>query len=152
MSLTMSVSGADRSLRFDWPAASRAWAATVQPDATRMMKIHAPVGAGPTAGAMRQGIGSRLEPSPGRMWVVMFSTAPYAKYVLGGTKPHVITARNAKALRWIPNRGHGTAQFARSVNHPGTRPNPFPERAIAPMREVILRAFTDAVKEATIVD
>lgn len=152
MSLTMSVSGADRSLKFDWPAASSAWAAGIQPGALNLMKAHSPVGAGLTAGNLRQSIGSRIEPSPGRMWVVLYGTVPYLPYVLAGTGPHIIAARNAKSLRWLANRGHGPVMFAKSVRHPGTKPNPFPERAIAPMRTVILQSFVDAVKEATLIE
>ena len=148
----MTVSGADRSLRFDWKAASGAWGADVQPLATRSMRLMSPVGAGPTAGNLRQSVSSRLEPSAGQMWVVIYGTVPYLPYVLGGTRPHVIAARNAKALRWIPNRGHGPVMFAKSVNHPGTKPNDFPERAIAPVQTQILQSFVDAVREATLVE
>jgi hypothetical protein len=86
------------------------------------------------------------------MWVVLYGTVPYLPYVLGGTGAHTIRVRNAKALRWLPNRGHGTPQYAIQVHHPGTKPNPFPERAIAPMRTIILQSFVDAVKEATLVE
>jgi hypothetical protein len=152
MSMTMTVSGADRSLKFDWKAASSAWAADVEPLASRAMKMQSPVGAGPTAGNLRQSIGSRLEPSAGQMWVVLYGTVPYLPYVVGGTGPHVIAARNAKALRWFANRGHGPIMFAKSVNHPGTKPNNFPERAISPLTSLILQSFADAVREATIVE
>jgi hypothetical protein len=147
MSLTMTVSGADRSLKFDWKAASEAWAADVEPAATGSMKRFAPF----KTGAMRQGIGSRLEPGPGRMWVVVYSTASYAPYVLGGTRAHTIAAVNAKALRWIANSGHGGAVFAKSVQHPGTKPDNFPERGLAPLTTMILQSFADAAREAIIV-
>jgi hypothetical protein len=152
MSLTMTVSGADRSLKFDWQVASRAWAADVEPLASRAMKMQSPVGAGPGAGALRQSIGSRLEPSAGMMWVVLYGTVPYLPYVIGGTGPHPIAARNAKALRWLWNRGHGPIAFAKSVQHPGTKPNNFPERAISPLTNLILQSFADAVREATILE
>lgn len=42
-----------------------------------------------------------------------------ARYLEFGTRPHVIRPRNAKALKF--NVG-GRTVFARSVNHPGTRP------------------------------
>ena len=58
-------------------------------------------------------------------------TAFYAHMVAGGTRPHVITARRARALKI------GTG-FARSVQHPGTKPDPFFEDAAE-------RAFTAAV-------
>jgi hypothetical protein len=38
-----------------------------------------------------------------------------------GTKPHVIRARNSKALRYEGTGGE--VIFAKSVNHPGTHPN-----------------------------
>lgn len=152
MSLTMTVSGADRSLKFDWKAASSAWAADVEPVASRAMKMYSPVGAGITAGNLRQSIGSRLEPSAGMMWVVLYGTVPYLPYVIGGTGPHPIAARNAKALRWFENRGHGPIAFAKSVQHPGTKPNNFPERAIAPIQTLILQSFVDAVREATFLE
>ena len=150
--MTMTVSGAGRSLKFDWPAASRAWAADVEPLASRAMKMQSPVGAGPTAGNLRQSIGSRLEPSPSQMWVVLFGTVPYLPYVIGGTRAHPIVARYAKALRWLENRGHGPIAYAKSVQHPGTKPNDFPERAISPLTNLILQSFANAAREAVIVE
>ena len=155
MSMTMTVSGADRSIRFDWPAASRAWAEAVEPAALSLMKSHAPVGAGTWGqgpGALRQSIGARTEPSPDRMWVVLFGDVPYLGFVLAGTAPHAIRVRNARALRWLPHRGHGSPRYAISVWHPGTKPDDFPERAISPMRNFILRSFTDAVQGATVIE
>lgn len=39
-----------------------------------------------------------------------------------GTRRHIIRARNAKALAFV---WHGQLVFRRSVNHPGTRANPY---------------------------
>lgn len=59
--------------------------------------------------------------------------ARYAAPVEFGTRAHVIRPRNAKALRWgtgkvrlsgAPAKG-SSVQFARKVNHPGTRAQPF---------------------------
>jgi HK97 gp10 family phage protein len=52
--------------------------------------------------------------------------APYAGYVEFGTKPHVIRAKKAKALKFQVG---GTTVYARKVNHPGTRPHPYVEPA-----------------------
>lgn len=147
MSMTMTVSGADRSLRFDWEAASSAWAGEVAPAARSMMRAHAPF----RTGKMRSGIEAREEPSAGRMWVVIYSTAPYTPFVIGGTRPHQITATNARALRWMGRGGMGV-NYAKSVQHPGTKPNDFPQTAMAAMTPMILSRFVDAVKEATIVE
>lgn len=56
----------------------------------------------------------------------------YAPYVEGGTRPHVIRARNAKALRFrVGNR----VVYANAVHHPGTKAQPFLSRAV---REVAI--------------
>ena len=52
----------------------------------------------------------------------------YAEYVSGGTRPHKITARSKQALSFM---WKGVRVTVRSVNHPGTQPNPW---------------FTDSVK------
>lgn len=147
MSLTVTVSGADRSLKFDWPAASSEWAASVAPAAEAIMKARAPF----RTGAMRQGISTRTEHEPGSTQVIIYGTASYLPFILGGTQPHPIAARNARALRWMGRGGIGV-NFAKSVNHPGTKPNDFPEQAMAIVTPAVLSRFTEAVKEAVIVD
>lgn len=147
MTLNVTVSGTDRRLKFDWPAASRAWAASVAPEATALMKAHAPF----RTGAMRQGISSRIEETPESTSVVLYSTAPYAPFVIGGTQPHTITARNARALRWVGRGGMGV-NFATRVNHPGTKPDDFPEQAMTVATPMLLSRFSEAVQEAIVVD
>lgn len=44
--------------------------------------------------------------------------APYAQFVIFGTRPHVIRPKNKKALRWPAGAGF---RFAKFVNHPGYR-------------------------------
>lgn len=51
----------------------------------------------------------------------------YAAAVNDGTAPHIIRPRNAQALRF---RIGGRVVYARVVHHPGTRPNPFLDRAL----------------------
>ena len=51
----------------------------------------------------------------------------YAAAVNDGTRPHEIRPRNAQALRF---RIGGRVVYARVVHHPGTRPNPFLDRAL----------------------
>ena len=50
-------------------------------------------------------------------------TASYGEYVLFGTSPHDIVAKNAKALK----TPYG---FFRKVHHPGTKPNDFLGRGL----------------------
>jgi len=99
-------------------------------------------------GKLRQDITFREERAPGSYMIVFYSTLAYARFVLGGTAPHVITARNARALRWVANSGHGPVRFARSVNHPGTKPDPFPERAMPKIGPALGELFARACKEA----
>ena len=54
---------------------------------------------------------------------------PYAGYVMYGTRPHRIVARNAPALRFFWPKV-GRVVFFKSVNHPGTKANRFMERAL----------------------
>jgi len=51
-----------------------------------------------------------------------FYMVDYASDVEFGTKPHVIVPKNKKALHW---KSGGKDVFAKKVNHPGTRPQPF---------------------------
>lgn len=51
-----------------------------------------------------------------------------AIFLENGTVAHTITARRAKALRFVVG---GSAVFRRSVQHPGTEPRPFMSEARA---------------------
>jgi hypothetical protein len=55
----------------------------------------------------------------------------YAEAVHNGTRRHRIPARPGGVLRFVWN---GRVTYARFVNHPGTKPNPFLDRAV---REVM---------------
>lgn len=52
--------------------------------------------------------------------------APHGKYVLSGTKPHMITPKNKKALHW----GGKSGPFSKGHMHPGTKPNDFLGRGL----------------------
>lgn len=60
---------------------------------------------------------------------VSLADVPYAGYVRWGTRPHVIRARRAKFLRFYWPKV-GRVVFFKKVNHPGTKPNYFLERAL----------------------
>jgi hypothetical protein len=51
----------------------------------------------------------------------------YAQVVSAGSRPHIITPRRARALRFVVA---GTVVFTRRVNHPGTRPNDYLTRSL----------------------
>jgi hypothetical protein len=56
---------------------------------------------------------------------------PAVTFVLYGTRPHVIVARNKKVLKFkVDNRD----VFARRVNHPGTKANNFLWKALEASR------------------
>ena len=54
--------------------------------------------------------------------------APYAPFVVFGTKPHKIYPKDKKALRWVTGNGF---VFAKFVNHPGYRGDNYLETAAA---------------------
>lgn len=58
----------------------------------------------------------------------------YAHFVELGTAPHTITAKNGGFLHW------GT-QFARSVQHPGSKADPFLENALSAGASGAIDAF-----------
>lgn len=59
--------------------------------------------------------------------VTVGSDVFYAPFVNDGTRPHQIRPRRAQVLRFTVG---GQVVFARVVNHPGTKPNPFLDRAL----------------------
>jgi len=83
-------------------------------------------------GALRQSLYNRAIPN-GRAVGHDTNRAPYAAFVLLGTRPHVIKPKNKKALRWVSGNGF---VFAKSVKHPGYRGDNY-----------LLRAATEAVRQ-----
>ena len=62
----------------------------------------------------------------------------YAEMVSGGTRPHVIRPRRARALRFTVG---GQTVFATRVNHPGTRPNDFWTRPLERLSGTVQRIW-----------
>lgn len=65
------------------------------------------------------------------------SDVEYAAMVNDGTRPHIIRPTNGRPSRSNPNRPGmlkftvgGRTVYARLVHHPGTRPQPFLDRAL----------------------
>lgn len=128
--------------RFRWEEAARIWAREASPLGLQLLRANAPF----RTGAFRQSITARSEPGPASWMIVYYSTLSYARFILDGSRPHVIAARNAKVLHWLGPGGIGD-HFARQVKHPGTKPNPFPER-LGAAGPAFARLFAEAVKEA----
>lgn len=64
--------------------------------------------------------------------------AAYAGFVHNGSAPHRIVSNGKKALRWVKN---GAFQFARSVNHPGYKGDPFLYTAADDKKREVLATF-----------
>lgn len=110
--------------------------------------------------------------TPTRLWGSISPTVKYAIWVHEGTRPHAITARNARALAIPIGAGAGDVYigrfkrkrrvkvhvgkrsrlgiagqdfiFRRSVQHPGSRANPFMERIIQKSTLQINQIFKNA--------
>ena len=67
-----------------------------------------------------------------------------AAFVEFGTPAHKIEASPGGVLRWFDDAGNPI--FAKSVNHPGTDPNPFFRNAIDDALDNIPEHFKDAIR------
>lgn len=72
------------------------------------------------------------------------SNVGWAAYVVEGTEAHEIHAAVAKALHW---QGEDGDQYAVSVMHPGTKPNPFPLRAFQKLEAELLESLAVLFEE-----
>ena len=64
--------------------------------------------------------------------------APYAVYVVKGTRPHEIRPVNASVLAF---EIRGKMVFTPIVHHPGTKPNPFMQNAVEDARSKVDEVF-----------
>lgn len=151
MSLTIQLDGLDPAAspyaRFSWTKAAVQWADEVGPVVREALKHEAPVAKtsldGRKGGRLRDSIRYEREVAGGGLSAVFTANVPYARYVLDGTGPHVIAARAARALQF---EFEGAVMYRARVNHPGTKPNNFPERAIGPLTVMLRDTFAEAVR------
>jgi len=68
----------------------------------------------------------------------------YSSFVEFGTRPHVIEAKDKKALYW-----KGADHPVKRVNHPGSAANPFMERILDASRDEINITFGKALSDIT---
>lgn len=99
----------------------------------------APVNKGHGGGNLRQNI--RVQ-SLTKTRAVIRSAAPYSAAVEEGTRPHVIVPRVKKALADRRNN----LFFGRLVHHPGTKANPFMQRAVEKTKSQVSGFFEVAIK------
>jgi len=132
---------------FSWMTAAAEWADEVGPVIRDAVKDESPVApatlVSPEGGRLKKSIRYQRSVGAGSAQLLIYSTVPYAGYVIDGTQPHIIRYRNARFLRFA---GQGQIMFRKQVNHPGTQPNDFPERAVTPMVSYIQQTFSDIVE------
>ncbi|MGW4731842.1 hypothetical protein ACWEQC_22210 [Streptomyces shenzhenensis] len=78
-------------------------------------------------GSMGRYISWKVQDGPRGLQGVIVCDHPAVRYVLDGTRPHIIRPRRAKALRFEVS---GRVVFAAYARHPGTRANNFLGRAL----------------------
>ncbi len=85
----------------------------------------------------------------GGLYADILADTPYAASIESGSKPHVIRAKRAKALRFTFGLGAGRPGigiFARQVNHPGTKAYRFLGEALErELDEATARVFDGAL-------
>lgn len=79
-----------------------------------------------------------------KLRVNFFDRVSYGGFVITGTKPHMIKAKGDGVLRFTVG---GQTVFARSVQHPGTRANPYPDRAARPFRRDAREIINTGMRE-----
>jgi hypothetical protein len=155
VSLTIELSGDSIAnspfARFSWTRAAVTWADEAGPLCLAALKAEAPVGRttldGRKGGRLRDSIRYERETAVGTVTMAFTGNTPYAGYVIDGTGPHTITASAARFLRYQGFDGQAT--YSRSVQHPGTKANPFPERALGGVAtEKLQEWFADAMRES----
>lgn len=118
------------------------WADEIGPKIAQKLSQNAPKVTGRLAGSIRY----QRETAAGAVEIQFHSNVPYAGYVIGGTKPHIIEPVAARALHWHDTRGADV--FAMVVHHPGTKPNPFNQRTLDDMRGEIITSYMEAIRIA----
>ena len=89
-------------------------------------------------GHLRRGITTDV----GNMEVTVHtSNIKYARGVEEGTRPHIIKAKNKKALYW-----KGAKHPVKSVRHPGSRAKPFLIPAFEKEKEVLVKDLEKVIK------
>ncbi|MCW4044811.1 MAG: hypothetical protein NWE94_04765 [Candidatus Bathyarchaeota archaeon] len=71
--------------------------------------------------------------------------APYTTYVVNGTRPHIIRPVNASVLAF--QSASGKMVFTRLVHHPGTKPNPWMQKAAEYARNKAEETFAELWQE-----
>lgn len=111
-------------------AARRDEARTLGGNLAQYMRAEAPKG---KTGRYIKSIGYQTFIKGKEIGFRVYAAQPLTMWIVQGTRPHIIAARRAKVLAFYWEggpRGPGM-YFYKFVNHPGTQPNPYIERAMA---------------------
>jgi len=138
INMGVEYSGGQGLAKFKALAVLTKWADLVGPEMREALKDKAPVGQGAGAGRLRDSIRYERETFGGGLTMRWTANVPYARYVIDGTAPHEIRPVAARALHW----GGKPGVFAKVVHHPGTQPNDFPEKALAPLEPIIQKELS----------
>lgn len=120
------------------------WENEVAPELLAEIRRRAPQSDGPGSGRLRDSMYISRRSTGRGLEARIMSSAPYAKFVTQGTAAHTIEPRTALALHWVSK---GSDAFARRVNHPGTRPNLFVQKAVAAMMPLMARKLRERTQE-----
>lgn len=131
------------------PSFDAAWTAfkrEVSEQLVEEMSLQSPVGDSlndPAPGTLA-GSHSARDGDGGRLEIISDDPrGPIAAYVIRGTGPHPIDPVNATYLHFFAE--DGTEVFTQHVEHPGTAPNAFNERAWEAQRDDVIRRFKTTV-------
>lgn len=144
MTVTVKITGKHGISDLSIPKALAKWETEVAPAILTEIRRRAPVGQDVGAGRLRDSFSVQRLRTGGGITARFVSSVPYADYVEKGTRPHKIEPKHAGALHW---EASGESVFARSVNHPGTKANPFVERAVKSMEPMMREALRLNVEE-----
>lgn len=86
----------------------------------REIKARAKLQVGKDTGQLKNSIYVKHYRGAVNPYVMVGSKVRHAYMHHEGTNPHVIKAKNARALRFVYN---GAVVYVQKVNHPGTKPN-----------------------------
>lgn len=157
MSIQVTVTGAKVSFsKWAFKPMAMAWRSRVAPVVLDAMKKEAPVykyddtvlSRGQKPGNLRDSI--KMDSISGSIGagieMVFISDAPYAKYVVEGTRRHRIPL-NGDALPLLKWTRNGETNYRRFVDHPGTTADNFPKRAIDSVQPIVGRELEVLVAE-----
>ena len=154
MALTIRIVGVE-ALNTRLQTMKRAWAEApraIVHQAAELLKRALQDEAPERTGALKRGIHYRTQAIGPAIAARFFTAVPYAAFVIDGTAPHDIWAgfysggSDKKALFW-----EGASHPTPYVRHPGTKPNPFPDRAMVKVGAQV-RAILDETGRALVSD